>query len=76
MVNRQLNTYITNKIQINIVAIFIGSNNSLGYKTGKQYSLNIDYKDDLISINSKHVNLCLYSSLKKLTDNWKILNFK
>lgn len=51
--------------------IFKGENGSLGYETGKSYSLNVEtMHSGVIIINSEEGNECIYSSKAKFLENW------
>lgn len=55
-----------------IKAIFKGADNSLGYKTDKEYTLIIHHKiDSFILIEDvKGSRRCEYSSILTFLDNW------
>jgi hypothetical protein len=67
-----LNKHVNKKKPFFITAVFTGTDRSLGYRTGREYNLIVDYYHDHISIDGKHVEFCLYSSLKALLKNWDI----
>ena len=67
---------IKNKEIFFINATFTGTDRSLGYRTGKNYNLKIDYHNDHISIENKKESFCLYSSTGSLLRNWDIKNIE
>ena len=57
-----------------IVATFIGQNNSLGYKNGHPYFLEIYQENHNTTITIQRMNsqsICQYSSLLTFLENWK-----
>jgi len=66
-----------------VTAVFCGQDNSLGYKLDKIYRLdfNVEFNHDKLRdyVRIQDVkdiegsSICYYSSLKKFTDNWKII---
>jgi len=63
---------IKKKENFNVNAVFIGTNNSLEYKTGKKYNLKVGYHNEHISIEGNNAKFCLYSSIESLLKNWNI----
>lgn len=59
-----------------IEAVFIGTDGSLGYSRNEKYRLKVSYFNEHISIEGKHVSLCLYSSTTALLKNWNIKKIK
>lgn len=71
-----LNKHVTKRKPFFITAVFTGKDKSLGYRNGREYNLIVNYFNDHISIEGKHAEFCLYSSLKALLRNWDIKSIR
>jgi len=69
---KNLGKFIENKTPFFMNAVFKGKNGSLGYKTNEEYNLFVDFYNNHISIEGKHAEYCLYSSIGALVRNWEI----
>jgi len=61
-----------------ISAVFQGENDSLGYKTGKRYTLTVRQKltNKFIVINEEKDNRCDYESIISFLNNWTDIQVK
>lgn len=66
---------ISRKREVRIVlAEFIGTNGSMGFKKGKIYNINIKEQLNVIVLRTMDGKLwCPYSSMEAFYKNWKIL---
>ena len=60
-----------------VTAVFKGENGSLGYLTGKPYTLWAMAGEDRFIIHRKYASvedsICEYPSLKTFLDNWEVI---
>lgn len=68
------------QFKMKVIAIFKGKNGSLGYVTGKEYSLlfRTDFKVvivdlDRITPRDSGGSLCMYDSVRSFLDNWEVV---
>ncbi|MFN4249077.1 MAG: hypothetical protein ACK4EY_15220 [Flavipsychrobacter sp.] len=58
---------------LNVVAAFDGKNGSMGFETGKEYTLRMNLYADgaimIVSVNGSAL-VCPYSGLKTFFENW------